>query len=94
MGADSATLTSGVMAQVPLTERGLGMAVHTTVGFLGAFIGPLLFGLILDAAGGPEVPAAWTQSFAISGGFTMFAGIIVRGLTRQGAAPKTAEAPS
>lgn len=83
MGADSATLTSGVVAQVPVAERGLGMAVHTTVGFLGAFVGPLVFGLILDAAGGPQEAAAWTKSFAISGGFTLFAGIFVRSLTRR-----------
>ncbi|MFT3921158.1 MAG: MFS transporter [Myxococcales bacterium] len=78
MGADSATLTSGVVAQVPMHERGLGMAVHTTVGFLGAFAGPLMFGLILDAAGGPSEPLAWTKSFGISGGFTLLAGWLVR----------------
>ncbi len=83
MGADSATLTSGVMAQVPLAERGLGMAVHTTVGFLGAFVGPMVFGLILDAGGGPKAPAAWAYSFGISGGFTMFAEAVVRALTRR-----------
>jgi MFS family permease len=82
MGADSATLTSGVMAQVPLAERGLGMAVHTTVGFLGAFVGPMVFGLILDAAGGPNQSGAWSKSFAISGGFTLLAGIWVRLVTR------------
>jgi MFS family permease len=57
--------------------------VHTTVGFLGAFLGPLLFGLILDAAGGPKESGAWTKSFAISGGFTLLAGIFVRLLTRR-----------
>ena len=81
MGADSATLTSGVVAQVPEAERGLGMAVHTTVGFLGAFLGPLVFGLVLDAAGGPTNSGAWTKSFAISGAFTLLAGILVRFLT-------------
>jgi len=78
MGADSATLTSGVVAQVPLRERGLGMAVHTTVGFLGAFVGSLVFGLILDAGGGPSAAHAWTWSFAVSGGFTLLAGFGVR----------------
>jgi MFS family permease len=82
MGADSATLTSGVMARVPLEERGLGMAVHTTLGFLGAFVGPLVFGLLLDLGGGPLQASAWRQSFAISGGLTLFAGFLVRTLTR------------
>jgi MFS family permease len=78
MGADSATLTSGLVSLVPAERRGLGMAVHTTVGFAGAFVGPLAFGLILDRAGGPSHPGAWVRAFLCNGLATLGLGIWVR----------------
>jgi MFS family permease len=80
MGADSATLTSGLVEVSPADQRGLGMAVHTTVGFAGAFLGPLVFGLLLDAAGGVADGAAWVTSFAVSGAVTLVVGFFVRRL--------------
>lgn len=78
MGADSATLTSGLVESSPPAQRGLGMAVHTTVGFAGAFLGPLSFGLLLDATGGVERSGAWITSFLVSGALTLSLGFAVR----------------
>jgi MFS family permease len=77
LGADSATITSGLVTSAPLAQRGLSMAVHTTVGFAGAFVGPLLFGLTLDAAGGPSSRSAWLISFFATGTCTLLGGIVV-----------------
>jgi hypothetical protein len=78
LGADSASLTSGLVAAIPEPQRGLGMAVHTTVGFAGAFVGPLAFGLLLDLAGGPLSAPAWLVSFGATGAVTLILGAVVR----------------
>jgi len=43
------------------------MAVHSFIGFAGAFAGPLVFGVVLDLAGGRESLLAWGLAFASSG---------------------------
>ena len=47
------------------------MAVHSCIGFSGSFAGPLVFGIVLDAAdvtgvGGGTVES-WSWAFAVSG---------------------------
>jgi MFS family permease len=49
---DSAALTAGAFGSARQAERGITMAVHSTLGFGGAIIGPLLFGAIVDVSGG------------------------------------------
>jgi MFS family permease len=48
---DSAALTAGAFGSARPGERGVTMAVHSTLGFGGAIIGPLLFGAIVDVFG-------------------------------------------
>ena len=48
-------------------QRGATMAVHSFIGFAGAFVGPLVFGVVLDLAGGRESLFAWGLAFASSG---------------------------
>jgi MFS family permease len=43
------------------------MAVHSFIGFAGAFVGPLVFGVVLDLAGGRESLLAWGLAFASAG---------------------------
>ena len=38
------------MASAPPGYRGATMAVHSCIGFMGSFAGPVIFGLILDMA--------------------------------------------
>lgn len=65
---ESAALTAGVVEVAPHGYRGATMAVYAGVGFFGAFLGPLLFGMTLDLVGGDArtVPA-WGAAFALLG---------------------------
>ena len=65
--ADSAAITTGVVAAAPPGQRGQTMAVHSTVGFLGGFAGPLVFGVVLDLGGGDGTLPGWGLAFASSG---------------------------
>jgi len=46
--ADSAALTAGAVAAAPDGLRGTTLAVHSTLGFGAAFLGPLAVGVVLD----------------------------------------------
>lgn len=48
---DSSSLTAGTFSSAKPHERGITMAVHSTVGFAGAMLGPLVFGLMVDNVG-------------------------------------------
>jgi MFS family permease len=48
---DSAALTAGAYGSARQAERGITMAVHSTLGFGGAIVGPLTFGAIVDLFG-------------------------------------------
>jgi MFS family permease len=64
---ESASLTAGAVAVAGPGQRGATMAMHSSIGFAGAFAGPLAFGVILDVAGGGESLPAWGLAFASSG---------------------------
>jgi predicted MFS family arabinose efflux permease len=59
---DSASLTAGTAGTAEPSRRGATLAVHSTLGYCGGFIGPLLVGFVLDAAGGNA--AGWSIAFA------------------------------
>ncbi len=61
---DSATLTAGVISASTPERRGATMAVHSFLGFGAGFIGPAVFGGVLDLAGGNVEPVAWGLAFA------------------------------
>ncbi len=63
--ADSASITSAVIATAEAKVRGATMAVHTLIGFVGAFIGPIIFGFVLDLAGGGDSRLAWGTAFTV-----------------------------
>lgn len=65
--ADSSTLTAGTVAAAQPGLSGATMAVHSCVGFAGGFMGPLVFGMVLDVAGGTGETAAWGLGFASLG---------------------------
>ena len=64
---DSASLTAGALAQAQPGLEGATMAVHSSLGFSGAFLGPLAFGVVLDLAGGSASTLAWGLAFAVMG---------------------------
>ncbi|MCZ6859014.1 MAG: MFS transporter [Alphaproteobacteria bacterium] len=61
--ADSASLTAGMVESAAPAYRGATMAVHSTLGFVGAAAAPPVFGLVLDFAGGRAEPNAWGFAF-------------------------------
>ena len=61
--ADSASITSAVVQYANPEVRGTTMAFHTLIGFVGAFAGPIVFGVCLDLAGGQHEPRAWGMAF-------------------------------
>ncbi|WP_068497449.1 MFS transporter [Magnetospirillum moscoviense] len=63
---DSAALTTGAVLIAEPGRRGATIAVHSLIGFTGGFLGPLAFGLVLDAAG-PDRTLAWGLAFACVG---------------------------
>ncbi|MDE0309089.1 MAG: MFS transporter [Acidiferrobacterales bacterium] len=65
--ADSASITSAVIKNADYSVRGTTMALHTLIGFVGAFAGPILFGAVLDLAGGDQRPTAWGLAFTAVG---------------------------
>jgi MFS family permease len=69
MLGDSGALTSGAVAATPPEMRGAMMAVYSLVGFSTAFLAPLVFGLMLDLAGGNRSVTAWGLAFASIGIF-------------------------
>jgi MFS family permease len=69
MLGDSAALTSGVVAATPPQLRGATMAVYSFAGFTVAFLAPLVFGVVLDLAGGNRNVLAWGLAFTSIGVF-------------------------
>jgi len=68
---ESSSVTAGVVSVAPHGYRGATMAVHSCIGFVGSFAGPLLFGVMLDltspAGIGGDTVASWGWAFTFSG---------------------------
>ncbi len=64
---DSAALTTGAVQMAAEDRRGATMALHSLLGFVAGFLGPLAVGVILDTLGGHEETAAWGLAFASLG---------------------------
>jgi len=62
--SDSGALTAGMVASSAPHMRGVSMAVHSTLGFGAGFVAPLVFGVVLDAAGGNASGTAWGWAYA------------------------------
>jgi predicted MFS family arabinose efflux permease len=60
---DSAIITAGVVARADPALRGATMALQSGLGFLAASLSPLIFGLVLDLAGGNRSQSGWLLAF-------------------------------
>ena len=65
--ADAGVINSGTLGAAEPGRRGITLAVHSTFGFVCAFLAPLVFGVVLDVAGGGAEPLAWGMAFATIG---------------------------
>lgn len=63
--ADTGAVSAGTVATADPALRGATMAVHATIGFIGATLGPAVAGVALDLAGGREAPVAWSAALAV-----------------------------
>ncbi|HKP23513.1 MAG TPA: MFS transporter [Dongiaceae bacterium] len=79
--ADSASLTAGAVAAARAGQSGATMALHSLLGFAAASLGPLAFGLVLDA-GGDHAAGAWFAGFAILAAGVACGPLILRGMLR------------
>ncbi|CAA7616211.1 Permease of the major facilitator superfamily [Candidatus Terasakiella magnetica] len=61
---DSAALTTGAVMAAEPTRRGATIAIHSLLGFGAGFLGPLIFGVVLDLGGGGASAPAWGFGFA------------------------------
>ena len=59
---DSSSLTAGTAGTAEPARRGATLAVHSMLGYVGGFVGPLAVGWTLDLSGGMS-PAAWAAAF-------------------------------
>ena len=77
---DSAALTGGAVATAAPGQRGATLAVHSILGFSGAFLGPLAVGAVLDLAGGETSRFAWALAFLAMGAGSAAAFVAIRRL--------------
>lgn len=84
MMADSAALTAGTVAAAADDRRGATMALHSLLGFGAGVVGPAVSGLALDAAGGPDSPAAWVAAFVVLGLGGLLGPVILARVGRHG----------
>jgi MFS family permease len=75
---DSASLTAGAVAAAPSGLRGTTLAVHSTLGFGAAFLGPLAIGVVLDIFGGNLL--AWGMGFLTMAAGSLFGPIFLYNL--------------
>lgn len=76
--AESATLTAGLVAAAPAELRGAALGLYSLAGFTGGMLGPSLFGVALDLAGGKADAAAWVWAYAAIGAGCVAAPAVVR----------------
>jgi len=75
---DSSALTAGVVERAEERIRGTTMAVYSMLGFGAGFASPLVFGIVLDLAGGNASVAAWGFAYASLGLGAIFVSLLIR----------------
>lgn len=78
---DSAALTAGLVGAAEPGRKGAAMALHSLMGFGAGFLAPLVFGLVLDLAGGNDSVTAWGLAY-IALGFWSLVTVVVALLRR------------
>jgi predicted MFS family arabinose efflux permease len=76
---DSSSLTAGAAGTAEPSRRGATLAVHSTLGYAGGFVGPLMMGIILDLAGGMS-RLGWCLAFLAVAALTALALAVFRAI--------------
>lgn len=82
IGCNASSVTAGTVQVAEPARRGATMALHSCLGFLGGFLGPLAFGYVLDHAGGGKSIDAWGLAFAGSAAMCVVGAMLVAWLAR------------
>ena len=77
IAADSATISGGIIRVADPVHKGRTMSIYSLIGFTGAAIGPMIFGVILDIAGGETIFTAWLAAYASVAFFALLAPFVV-----------------
>ncbi|MEX0759311.1 MAG: MFS transporter, partial [Tistlia sp.] len=78
---DSGALTGGAVLNAEPERKGATMAVHALLGFGAGAVSPVVFGLVLDAAG-PDAPTGWGLAFATLAAGAILGPLLLRALLR------------
>ncbi len=60
---DTATMANGIVGAAEDRYRGITLAAYALSGFIGGMVGPVVFGFVLDVAGGRAEATAWSWAF-------------------------------
>lgn len=77
IAADSATISGGVIKVAEPIHKGRTMSIYSLFGFSGAFIGPIIFGLVIDITGDDASFTPWLFAYATIAALALLAPIIV-----------------
>jgi MFS family permease len=77
IAADSAAISGGVISVSNPVHKGRTMSIYSLIGFAGASIGPMVFGMVLDLSGGETIFNAWLITYASIAFLALLAPLIV-----------------
>jgi predicted MFS family arabinose efflux permease len=72
---DSSSLTAGTAGTAEPSRRGATLAVHSMLGYIGGFVGPLAVGWALDLQGGMSA-MAWAVAFSMIAALMLMALVV------------------
>jgi MFS family permease len=81
--ADSGSINGGLVERSDPAIRGQSMAMHALFAAAAAFVLPVLFGIVLDLAGGQQRQTAWTWAFGATAMFIAIGPITLFCLDRE-----------
>ena len=76
--ADSSVITAGLISSSQIDFKGTAMGIHSFIGFTGAILGPIIFGVLLDLGGGKDSYFSWLISFFSLGVIMLFGPLIIK----------------
>ena len=80
---DSGTLAGGVIEVSGPDLRGRALAVHAFANAAGGFVGPALFGIVLETSGGAASVNAWGYAFASIGVVAILGAVSAASVSRR-----------
>ena len=89
---DSSSLTAGTAGTAEPSRRGATLAVHSMLGYIGGFVGPLAVGWVLDQQGGMSA-TAWAAAFSMIAALMLLALVVFLIMRPRALAGDRAEAP-